>query len=186
MPGQLARSSSLPVESVQITGSVSAFSPLAASAFFFSHALTQLQLDFFFCFTQVPKGGWESTDVALEAAALREALEEGRILCPSHVPPHPDIAPRILVPTVVPFPYSWCAWHNHAFRDNHPDCRVDVPLLRARRRKSRLGLVRKQRKTPRVGRLCGSYATRRLETRTDARPRAFVPSAASVMTNLTE
>jgi len=33
-----------------------------------------------------------------------------------------------------------------------------------------------------VGRLWGSYATRRVETRTDARPRAVVPGAASVMT----
>ena len=31
----------------------------------------------------VPKGGWEPTDGVLEAAALREALEEGLILCPS-------------------------------------------------------------------------------------------------------
>lgn len=32
---------------------------------------------------QVPKGGWEPTDVILEAAASREALEEGLTLCPS-------------------------------------------------------------------------------------------------------
>ncbi|KAG6332991.1 hypothetical protein ID866_6096 [Astraeus odoratus] len=31
----------------------------------------------------LPKGGWESTDVVLEAAASREALEEGLTLCPS-------------------------------------------------------------------------------------------------------
>jgi diphosphoinositol-polyphosphate diphosphatase len=37
-------------------------------------------------FFKVPKGGWESTDVALEAAASREAWEEGRILCPSSCP----------------------------------------------------------------------------------------------------
>jgi len=31
----------------------------------------------------LPKGGWEPTDVILEAAASREALEEGLTLCPS-------------------------------------------------------------------------------------------------------
>ena len=30
----------------------------------------------------VPKGGWEPTDGVLEAAASREALEEGLLLCP--------------------------------------------------------------------------------------------------------
>jgi len=32
----------------------------------------------------VPKGGWEQSDVVLEAAASREALEEGLNLCPSN------------------------------------------------------------------------------------------------------
>jgi len=31
----------------------------------------------------LPKGGWEASDVVLEAAASREALEEGLNLCPS-------------------------------------------------------------------------------------------------------
>lgn len=31
----------------------------------------------------LPKGGYEVTDVVLEAAASREALEEGLTLCPS-------------------------------------------------------------------------------------------------------
>ncbi|KAF5391584.1 hypothetical protein D9757_002523 [Collybiopsis confluens] len=31
----------------------------------------------------LPKGGWESSDVILENAALREAFEEGPTLCPS-------------------------------------------------------------------------------------------------------
>ena len=31
----------------------------------------------------VPKGGWEPSDVILEAAASREALEEGLTLCHS-------------------------------------------------------------------------------------------------------
>jgi len=35
-------------------------------------------------FFLVPKGGWESSDVKLENAALREALEEGLTLCPSY------------------------------------------------------------------------------------------------------
>ncbi|KAF5340916.1 hypothetical protein D9758_012182 [Tetrapyrgos nigripes] len=32
----------------------------------------------------LPKGGWESSDVKLENAALREASEEGLTICPSH------------------------------------------------------------------------------------------------------
>lgn len=38
----------------------------------------------------VPKGGWESSDVTLERAASREALEEGLTLCPSSVCSSPD------------------------------------------------------------------------------------------------
>jgi diphosphoinositol-polyphosphate diphosphatase len=32
----------------------------------------------------LPKGGWEPSDGVLEAAALREASEEGLTLCPFH------------------------------------------------------------------------------------------------------
>ena len=32
-------------------------------------------------FPAVPKGGWESTDRTLEAAAQREAVEEGPAIC---------------------------------------------------------------------------------------------------------
>ena len=34
----------------------------------------------------VPKGGYEPSDRVLEAAASREALEEGLLLCPSPPP----------------------------------------------------------------------------------------------------
>jgi hypothetical protein len=36
-----------------------------------------------FTLLTVPKGGWEASDVVLEAAASREALEEGLNLCSS-------------------------------------------------------------------------------------------------------
>ena len=36
----------------------------------------------------LPKGGWEQSDVTLEAAALREAYEEGLTLYPSLRQPH--------------------------------------------------------------------------------------------------
>lgn len=50
---------------------------------------------------------------------------------------HPILTyPSPPVPLVVPPSYSWRAWHDYALRDDHPICRVHVPLLRARRRKS--------------------------------------------------
>ena len=44
----------------------------------------------FFSPHPVPKGGWEPSDVELEAAASREALEEGPNLYPSFVSPFPN------------------------------------------------------------------------------------------------
>jgi hypothetical protein len=43
----------------------------------------------------LPKGGWELSDVTLERAASREALEEGLNLCPSSVCSSPDGHPML-------------------------------------------------------------------------------------------
>ena len=47
----------------------------------------------------VPKGGWEPSDRVLEAAASREALEEGPTLCSSFRLPPPDslLPPSLLL-----------------------------------------------------------------------------------------
>jgi hypothetical protein len=87
----------------------------------------------------------------------------------------------ILTCTPVLFHYaSWRAWHNHALLNNRSSRRVHVSLLRARRRKSRLGVVREQGKTPRVGRLCRGYAAHLLEAGTGAGPRNVISCAPPV------
>ena len=48
----------------------------------------------------VPKGGWEPSDIVLEAAASIEALEEGPTLCSSfHLPPPDSLLPPSLLLT---------------------------------------------------------------------------------------
>lgn len=68
----------MPLQSPLTTRPVS-LQNLFSIHFFPRLACRELLLTFFFVL--VPKGGYEPTDIQLEAAASREALEEGLAVC---------------------------------------------------------------------------------------------------------
>jgi hypothetical protein len=119
--GQLARSSLLPAENVQIIGSVSIF-PLPDSKPCADSALC-------FLYTQSAERGLGVHRRCARGRCFERGL--GRRSNPlSLYPSHPILTyTSPLVPTVVVSCYSRRTWYDYALRDHHPKCRVHVPFL---------------------------------------------------------
>ena len=75
--------------------------------------------------------------------------------CPSRTHACTHVTPRIRQPDRTPYVNSGRPRQNHTLRDDDPVRIVNIPLLRARRRRPRPRVVREQRAQKGVGRLRG-------------------------------
>ena len=79
------------------------------------------------CQHTVPKGGWEPSDRHLEAAASREALEEGPTFVPLFVSPPPDFLPSSSL--LLPCPCGRLSSNSGCTRYYHAVCHHDIDSL---------------------------------------------------------